>query len=428
MSILYIIVLVALLFAGLPVAASLLVVSIGGILFAGVPLNVVGQRIAFGIDSFTLIAIPMFLLMGNLMNASGVTQRIFDFSVAMVGHWRAGLAQVNIIGSLIFSGMSGSALADAAGLGTVEIRAMTMKGYSPAFAAAITAASATIGPVIPPSTVAVLYAFIADVSIGRMFLAGVIPGLLMTFVLMTIVYWRGKKLVLPEYIRASWKERGQATWKALPALLVPVGLIGGMRTGIFTATEVAAVGALYALILAAVYYKQTKLGEVVGAFRDTAFSTGGIMIIVASANVFAWILARERIPQDVATAVVAMGLSPIALLLLLNVVILLLGMILDASAILILVTPVIVPALTAVGIDPVHFGMVMIVNMMIGMIHPPIGMALFIVSNIAKAPVMQVALECVPYIIGFLVILMLITFVPQLVLWLPDLVYGPATL
>lgn len=426
MSLLYIIVLVVLLFAGLPVAASLLVVSIGGIIFAGVPLNVVGQRIAFGIDSFTLIAIPMFLLMGNLMNASGVTQRIFDFSVAMVGHWRAGLAQVNIIGSLIFSGMSGSALADAAGLGTVEIRAMTLKGYSPAFAAAITAASATIGPVIPPSTVAVLYAFIADVSIGRMFLAGIIPGLLMTFVLMAIVHWRGKSLVLPEYVKASWNERGRATWKALPALLVPVGLIGGMRTGIFTATEVAAVGALYALVLAAAYYKQTKLSEMVGAFRDTALSTGGIMIIVASANVFAWILARERIPQDVATAVVAMGLSPIVLLLFLNVVILLLGMILDASAILILVTPVIVPALAAVGIDPVHFGMVMIVNMMIGMIHPPIGMALFIVSNIAKAPVMQVALECVPYIIGFLIILLLITFIPQLVLWLPDLVYGPA--
>lgn len=426
MSLLYIVVLLILLFAGIPVATSLLIVGIGGILIAGVPLSILGQRIAFGIDSFTLIAIPMFLLMGNLMNASGVTQRIFDFSVAMVGHWRAGLAQVNIIGSLIFSGMSGSALADAAGLGTVEIRAMTLKGYSPAFAAAITAASATIGPVIPPSTVAVLYAFIADVSIGRMFLAGVIPGLLMTFVLMAIVHYRGKQLNLPEFPRASWSERRRATWKALPALVVPVGLIGGMRTGIFTATEVAAVGALYALLLAAIYWKTTDRKEMLSAFRETALSTGGIMVIVASANVFAWILARERIPQDVAESVIAMGLSPIVLLLLLNVVILLLGMILDASAILILVTPVIVPALAAVGIDPVHFGMVMIVNMMIGMIHPPVGMALFIVSNIAKAPVMQVALETVPYIVGFLLILLLITLVPQLVLWLPDLVYGPA--
>jgi tripartite ATP-independent transporter DctM subunit len=427
-SLLYVVVLLLLLFAGVPVAASLLVVGIGGILLAGVPLSILGQRMAFGIDSFTLIAIPMFLLMGNLMNASGVTQRIFDFSVAMVGHWRAGLAQVNIIGSLVFSGMSGSALADAAGLGTVEIRAMTLKGYSPAFAAAITAASATIGPVIPPSTVAVLYAFIADVSIGRMFLAGVVPGLLMVFSLMVLVHLRGRRLELPTYVRASWAERGRATWKALPALVVPVGLIGGMRTGIFTATEVAAVGALYALILAAVYWKSTDRREVIGAFRDTALSTGGIMLIVAAANVFAWILTRERIPQGVAEMVIAWNLNPIALLLVLNVLILLLGMILDASAILILVTPVVMPAVMAVGIDPVHFGMILIINMMVGLLTPPVGMALFIVSNIAKAPIATVARETTPYIIAFLVILMLVTFVPQFALWLPDLVYGPAKL
>lgn len=426
MSALYVVALLGLLFSGIPVAASLLVVSIGGILIAGVPLSILGQRIAFGIDSFTLIAIPMFLLMGNLMNASGVTQRIFDFSVAMVGHWRAGLAQVNIIGSLIFSGMSGSALADAAGLGTVEIRAMTLKGYSPAFAAAITAASATIGPVIPPSTVAVLYAFIADVSIGRMFLAGVVPGLMMVFALMVLVHLRGSRLDLPTYVRATWAERGRAGWKALPALLVPVGLIGGMRTGIFTATEVAAVGALYALLLAAVYWKTTDPREMVAAFRETALSTGGIMIIVAAANVFAWILTRERIPQGVAETVLGMNLDPLALLLMLNVLILLLGMILDASAILILVTPVVMPAVLAVGIDPVHFGMVMIINMMIGLLTPPVGMALFIVANIAKTPIAAVARETLPYLLAFVLVLLLITFVPQFALWLPDLVYGPA--
>ncbi|QQR38426.1 TRAP transporter large permease [Devosia rhizoryzae] len=428
MSLLYIVVLLLLLAAGIPVAASLMIVGIGGVLVAGVPVSIIGQRLAFGIDSFTLIAIPMFLLMGNLMNASGVTQRIFDFSVAMVGHWRAGLAQVNIIGSLIFSGMSGSALADAAGLGTVEIRAMTLKGYSPQFSAAITAASATIGPVIPPSTIAVLYAFIADVSIGRMFLAGVVPGLMMVFTLMVTVYWRGKSLDLPVHVKSTWAERGKATWKAFPALLVPIGLIGGMRTGIFTATEVAAVGVLYALFLAAIYYKDTKGNEMLAAFRETALSTGGIMLIVASANVFAWILAREQIPQDITAAVVEMNLSPIFLLLMVNLILLLLGMILDASAILILVTPVMVPALVAVGVDPVHFGMVMIVNMMVGMITPPVGMALYIVANIAKTPVMDVARECIPFIVGFLVILLVITLMPQLVLWLPDLVYGPSLL
>ena len=426
MSALYVVGLLALLFAGVPVAASLVLVGVAGVWLAGVPMAILGQRMAFGLDNFTLIAVPMFLLMGNLMNASGVTQRIFDFAVAMVGHWRAGLAQVNVLGSLVFAGMSGSALADAAGLGTVEIRAMTKKGYTPAFAAAMTAVSATVGPVIPPSTVAVLYAFIADVSVGRLFLAGVVPGLMMVAVQMLIVHWRGKSMVLPEFPRASGAQRLRATWVALPALVVPFFMLAGMRSGIFTATEVAAVGALYALILAGFYHRSTSRTELTGAFRDTALSTGGIMLIVASANVFAWILARERIPQEITQAVVALGLSPWMLLVLLNILLLLLGMILDTAGILILVTPVVVPAVVAVGIDPVHFGMVMIVNMMIGLLTPPVGMALFIVSNISGAPVAAVAHECLPFIAGFLLVLVLITFVPQLVLWLPDLIYGKA--
>jgi len=427
MSALYVVSLLALLFAGLPVAASLLLVGALGVLVAGVPLSIVGQRLAFGVDSFTLIAVPMFLLMGNLMNASGITQRIFDFAVALVGHWRAGLAQVNIMGSLVFSGMSGSALADAAGLGTVEIRAMTLKGYKPAFAAAVTAASATVGPVIPPSTIAVLYAFIADVSVGRMFLAGVVPGLLMVVVMMAIVHRAGRRLDVVAFPRASLAERSRATWRALPALVVPFAMIGGMRTGIFTATEVAAVGALYGLVLAAIFRAETKAGDVVQAFRDTALTTGGIMLIVASANVFAWILARERIPQEVAEFVTHLGLSPLMLLLAVNLMLLLLGMVLDSAGILILVTPVVVPAMVAVGVDPVHFGMVMIVNMMIGLLTPPVGMALFIVSNISGASIAAVVREVLPFVLGFLVVLALITVFPALVLWLPDLVYGVAT-
>lgn len=426
MSALYLVGLLALLFAGVPVAVSLILVGVAGVWLAGVPMAILGQRMAFGLDNFTLIAVPMFLLMGNLMNASGVTQRIFDFAVAMVGHWRAGLAQVNVLGSLVFSGMSGSALADAAGLGTVEIRAMTKKGYTPAFAAAMTAVSATVGPVIPPSTVAVLFAFIADVSVGRLFLAGVVPGLMMVVVQMLIVHWRGKSMVLPEFERATGRQRLRATWVALPALAVPFLMMAGMRSGIFTATEVAAVGAVYALILSGFYHRSTSRAEMVGAFRHTALSTGGIMLIVASANVFAWILARERIPQEITEAVLHMGLSPWMLLVLLNILLLLLGMILDTAGILILVTPVVVPAVVALGIDPVHFGMVMIVNMMIGLVTPPVGMALFIVSNISGAPIAAVARECFPFIVGFLVVLVLITFIPQLVLWLPDLVYGVA--
>lgn len=426
MNSLYVIGLIVLLFAGVPVAVSMLLVGLSGILIAQVPLDIMGQRMAFGIDSFTLIALPMFLLMGNLMNASGVTQRIFDFALAMVGHWRAGLAQVNVLGSMVFAGMSGSALADAAGLGTVEIRAMTLKGYTASFSAAVTAVSATVGPVIPPSTVAVLFAYIADVSVGRLFLAGVTPGLLMVAVQMVIVHWRGKNMDLPKYPKATAKERVHATWVALPALVVPFVMIIGMYTGVFTATEVSAVGALYALILAAFYRRNVVRSELVGAFRDAALSTGGIMLIVASANVFAWILARERIPQEITEGVLRMGLQPWQLLLLLNVLLLLLGMILDTAGMLILVTPVVMPAIRAMGIDPVHFGMVMIVNMMIGLIHPPVGMALFIVSNLSGASIMSVAKECIPFIIGFIAVLLLITYIPGLVLWLPDLVYGKA--
>jgi tripartite ATP-independent transporter DctM subunit len=203
-------------------------------------------------------------------------------------------------------------------------------------------------------------------------------------------------------------------------------MIGGMRTGVFTATEVAAVGALYALVLAAVFHAETSRKDVLAAFRDTALTTGGIMLIVASANVFAWLLARERIPQEISTAVLDLGLSPLMLLIALNILLLLLGMILDSAGILILVTPVVVPAVVAVGIDPVHFGMVMIVNMMIGLLTPPVGMALFIVSNISRAPIVAVTREVMPFVMGFLVVLLLITYVPSLVLWLPDLVYGPA--
>jgi tripartite ATP-independent transporter DctM subunit len=244
---------------------------------------------------------------------------------------------------------------------------------------------------------------------------------------MVTVHWRGKALNIRPFPRASLAERGAATWRAMPALVVPFIMIGGMRTGIFTATEVAAVGALYAILLALVYHAETSRSEVVGAFRETALSTGNIMLIVASANVFAWILARERIPQEITEAVLRLGLSPVTLLLVLNVILLLLGMILDAAAILILVTPVVVPAVVAVGVDPVHFGTVMIVNMMIGLLTPPVGMALFIVSNIANAPISAVVREVWPFIIGFMLVLLLITLVPQLVLWVPDLAYGPTT-
>ena len=412
------------LLAGLPVAGTLLLVGVIGIWWAGVPLSIVAQRMAFGLDSFTLIAIPLFLLMGNLMNATGVTKRVFAVAAVFVGHWKAGLAQVNALASVVFSGMSGSALADAAGLGSVEIKAMRDAGYRPAYAAAVTAASATVGPVIPPSIAAVLYAFIADVSVGRMFLAGVVPGLLMTVALMIMIRLRASASGMPALPRATAKEKGSALFAALPAIAAPFLLIGGMRSGVFTPTELAAVGVLYALLLGLLYRHETRLTDIWEALRMTAITSSAVLLIVAAAHVFAWILAREQIPQGITREILALGLSPLMVLLVINLLLLLLGMVLDTTGILILVTPVAVPAVVAVGIDPVHFGIVMIVNMCIGLITPPLGMALFVVADIARVPVAQVAREALPYVVALLAVLAVITLFPGLVLYLPNLVFG----
>lgn len=419
--------LLAMLAAGLPVAVCILLVGAGAVLIAGVPASIIVERMVFGLDSFLLIAIPLFLFMGNLMNASGATARIFGFAQVFVGHWRAGLAQVNVLSSVLFSGMSGSALADAAGLGAIEIKAMRDAGYRPAYAAAVTAASASIGPVIPPSIASILYAFIADVSVGRMFMAGILPGLLMMVALMVTIHVKARNADLP---RA--KKRAPGTLKpafvyALPALVIPFVLIGGMRTGVFTATELAAVGVLYAAVLGLLFHREVDKREIMVACRTTALQSGAILLIVAAAHVFAWILAREQVPQGLARWVVSFEPEPWMFLIVVNLLLIVLGMMLDTTAILILLAPVLAPVAASLGIDLVHFGIVIIVNMMIGILTPPVGMALFVVGRIAEVPALDVAKEAIPYVLALLAVLVLITFVPQVVLVLPDLVFGVAS-
>jgi tripartite ATP-independent transporter DctM subunit len=410
--------------AGVPIAITLIILGLAGVWLAGIPMNIVVQRMVFGLDSFTLLAIPMFLLMGNLMNVTGVTDRIFAFASAMVGHWRAGLAHVNVIASGFFSGMSGSAIADAAGLGSVQIKAMRAAGYPPAYAAAITAASATMAPVIPPSIAAILYAYIAEVSVGRMFIGGVIPGLLMGAALMATVHVRARGKGYPIAPRLSWGHRRREFVKALPALVCPLFLIGGMYGGFFTPTEGSGFGVVYAVLLGLIYRKKSQAGAVMAALRDTVRTTGAVMIIIAGANVFAWILTRQRVPQEVTSLVLALGLDKYSFLAVINVILLVLGMLLDTSAIMLLVTPVVVPAVIALGIDPVHFGLVLIVNLMIGLLTPPVGMALFVTASLSGEPVEKVAAASFPYVLSLTGVLILITYVPQLVLWLPNLVYG----
>lgn len=408
---------------GVPIGMAMATVALIGVWIAGVPITIIVQRMAFGLDSYSLIQIPLFLLMGNLMNATGVTNRIYDWCAALVGHWRAGLAQVNVLGSVVFSGLSGSALADAAGMGSIEIKAMIRHGYPPAFSAAITAASASLGPVIPPSIAAVIYAFIANVSVGRILVAGVVPGILMAIAMMLVIHFRAKHLSYQPMRRQTVREISRTTFFALPALLAPVMLLVGLRTGWFTATEVAAVAVVYALALG-LLYRELRLHSVVEACRDTALTTGAILLIVAGAYAFAWILTQQQIPQQITAMVVAAKLEPWQFLLVVNIVILLLGMVLDTTGIMILVTPVIVPAASALGIDLVHFGMVMIVNLCIGMLHPPVGMALFVVARIASVPLEKVAWEALPYVGALLIVLLLLIFFPQITLFLPDLVYG----
>ena len=420
----YTVSLIVLIVLGVPIGITLIMLGATGVWWSGIPINIIAQRMVFGLDSFTLLAIPMFLLMGNLMNATGVTERIFLFASAMVGHWRAGLAHVNVIASGFFAGMSGSAIADAAGLGAVQIRAMREAGYPASYAAAITAAAATMAPVIPPSIASILYAYIADVSVGRMFMAGVIPGLMMGAALMVTIHIMAKGKGYPQAPKRPARERRAAFLVALPALVCPLFLIGGMYSGYFTPTEGSGFGVLYAVILGFLYRKGVKLGIVIEALRDTALTTGAVMIIIAGAHVFAWILTRQQVPQELTRIVLDMGLNRWTFLLVINLVLLVLGMLLDTTAIMLLVTPVIVPAVSALGIDLIHFGMVMIVNMMIGLLTPPVGMALFVVSNLSGVTVEKVALAAFPYIIALTMVLLLITYIPGLVLFVPDLVYG----
>lgn len=419
----YLVGFLGLLAVGVPIGMAMAVVALGGVWFAGVPPTIIVQRMAFGLDSFTLVQIPLFLLMGNLMNVSGVTHRIYDLCSALVGHWKAGLAQVNVLGSVVFSGLSGSALADAAGMGTIEIKAMTRHGYTPAFSAAITAASATLGPIIPPSIAAIIYAFIANVSVGRILISGVIPGVLMAAALMITIHIRARSQDYPPTARPPLRELGTRTFFALPALLAPILLMGGMRTGWFTPTEVAAVAVVYALMLG-VLYRGMTLRDLVESLRETALSAGAIMIIVAGAFAFAWILAQQQVPQRLTQVVVGAALEPWQFLVVVNVILLLLGMVLDTTAILLLVTPVVVPVAQSLGIDLIHFGMVMIVNLCIGLLTPPVGMALFVVARIAEVPMQAVARETMPYVGALLVVLVLLIFFPQLVLFLPNIVYG----
>jgi TRAP-type transport system large permease protein len=391
----------------------------------GIPLMVVVQRVASGLESYVLLAIPLFILAGNLLSSGGIANRIYDFAVSMVGHIKGSLAHVNVVGSVIFAGMSGVAQADAAGLGAVETRQMKRHGFKPEFAAAITSVSAVIGPIIPPSGIMIIYAVLADVSVPHLFLAGFIPGLMMAGFMMITIYVlvRAGMVYAPEFRKATLPERLRAAWRALPALVAPVMLVGGLLTGIATPTQLGALTVVYAIILGFAT-KELTLHRLWLATKETVVTCGILVFVIAAATPFSAILAIEGVPQQLASWLLGFSDNPVVILLIINVALLVFGLVMDTTAILLISVPVLVPALAAIGIDPVHFGLVMVVNLLLGTLTPPFGVLLFVMVDVAKVKFWPLVRAVAPFYVPLVLGLLLLTYWPDLSLWLPRLVFG----
>lgn len=410
---------------GFPVVLAIGLPSIVYLLLNDLPLQMMAQRALYALDSFPLVAVPVFLFVGSLMNSAGISRHIYRFADTAVGRLPGGLAQVNIFGSLVFAGMSGSALADIGGIGRIEIDAMKSKGFKPAFASAITSASAVVGPIFPPSIPLILYGTITGVSVIQLLLGGILPGLLCVAALMVMTAWLSVRRGYPRAER--WPSLARL-WAdllpALPALLAPVILIGGMLAGWFTPTEIAAVTVAYALLISALFYRELTWQRLLDAALETLRASAAILVIVAMAALFGWVLSVEQVPQAMTRLMLSISTDPMMLLLLANLLLLVVGMFLDSTTAILVIAPIIAKPLVAAGVDPVHLGMVVVFNLMIGLVTPPMGLALFLVADIAKVPMKDVLREMVPYYVPLVATLVLITLFPAITLWLPRLAVG----
>ncbi len=407
---------------GTPIGYSIILAALVYLGLGGMDLALAGEKIIQGLyRSFVLLAVPLFIVAANIMNAGTISDRLLGFCVAAVGRFRGGLGHVNVVASLIFSGMSGSAVADAAGIGKIIIQMMTKDGrYGRGYAAAITAASATIGPIIPPSIPMVLYALVSQSSIGALFLAGIIPGLIMGVVLMAmnsyIAHKRGFALEEPIPLR----ELPKKTANAFPALLMPVILLYGIYGGVTTPTEAAAVAALYALLLAGLFYRALSLRGLYEIFVESARASASVGIVIGGALILNFIVVSENIPSMVADALVGIDMSPTLFLLMVMLLILLLGCVLDATTIILVIVPLFIPACRELGIDLVHFGVLVVVNSMIGLITPPYGILLFVINAVTGIPLREIIAEVWAFLVVLIGALLLLVFLPDLVLWLPS--------
>lgn len=420
-------VLIMLILLGVPVAFSMGLSTLLAIYLNGTWnfTVILSQRIYSGSTSFVLFAIPFYILAGMLMNAGGMTYKIMKFAQMLVGHITGGMGHVNVLASMVFSGMSGSSVADASGLGAVEIETMSAAGYDRKFSAAITAASATIGPIIPPSIPFVIYGGIAGVSVGRLFLGGILPGVLMGLGLMIAVYFVSKKRKYPKSKqRATFKELISNAFSALLAVGSVVIILGGIILGIFTPTEAAVVASLYAFILGFFVFRDLKFHQIHQVLWEKARHSVRVLFIIAVAASYAWALTLMHVPQKVIALFGNLTSEPILVLLIINALLLLLGCFMESISIMLLTVPILLPVIIEIGMDPVHFGVMMTLNLMIGQLTPPMGILLYSVSGISKIPVHDIVLELKPYLIALLAILLLITFVPSITLYLPNLFMG----
>ena len=450
---------------GLPVAMAMAAASLIYLLFVpSSPPFVVVHRMVSGIDSFPLLAVPFFILAGNLMNTAGITHRIYSYALALVGWLKGGLGHVNVVGSVVFAGMSGTAIADAAGLGTIEVKAMTDHGYDPEFAVGVTAASATLGPIIPPSLPFVIYGMMANVSVGSLFLAGILPGVFMALLMMlTVAYfahkngWGGDvKFDWPKLLKALMETLVVIAWplviwllvtevgthaqltvlvglvllfaadklfnfQAVLPIMTPVLLIGGMTTGVFTPTEGAIAACVWALILGFLWYCTLNFKLFVKICLDTVETTATVLFIVAAASIFGWLLTATGVTAAIGQWVLGVTDQPWQFLLLANLLMLFVGCFLEPTAAITILVPILIPICQQLGIDLVHFGLIMVLNLMIGLLHPPMGMVLFVLARVANLSVERTTMAILPWLVPLIGSLILITYVPSISLWLPRL-------
>ncbi|MCC2687317.1 MAG: transporter large permease [Rhizobiaceae bacterium] len=410
-------------FLGLPIGHSMIAASILYLLLAGLDMGTAAEQLLNGMyTNFIILAVPLFILAAELMNIGSMTDRLLRFCDAVVGRFRGGLAHVNIVQSIIFAGMSGSAIADAAGTGKMMQAMMTKDGkYTPSYAAALTAVTSVVGPIIPPSIPMIIYALVSDASIGYLFLGGVMPGLLMAAAQMGIVTFDARRRNFPVEPPTPLRELPGITVRAFPSLMMPVVLLGGIYTGVTTPTEAAAVAAAYALLISVVLYRSVSFEDFYHAVLSSARTSASIGMLISGALVFNYVVTVENIPQSLSVLLTSWELSPTGFLILVNIILLLLGCVLEGTTILLVIVPVFIPTAEALGLDLVHFGVVVVVNIMLGLVTPPYGLLLFIMTRIAEVPLRELVRDVLPFLWAMLAALGLITFFPALVLWLPRL-------